>query len=322
MGETLFIGIDLGGTDIKGGLVATDGRVVYETKIPTEADLGPDHVMDRMAELVHRLVAHTDLPVSGVGIGVPGQVLVDEGVLVEAPNLRGMDSIPIAREMERRLSLPVILDNDANVAALGEFAFGAGRGTQQMMMVTLGTGVGGGLILDGRIYRGARGGAGEFGHTVVEADGEVCGCGRQGCVEAYVGTMGLLNSVERRLKMKGTSSLSAIPVEERQPRDISEAADAGDEMAQTVLASAGHMLGVALGSVANLLNLEKIVVGGGVAAAGERILGPARVALSETALKVSLDSVEIVAAQLGNAAGLAGAARLAMMAFEKPDNKQ
>jgi len=317
MGETLYIGIDLGGTDIKGGLVATDGRIVYETKMPTEADQGPDHVMDRMAQLVGRLQDKTELPVGGVGIGVPGQVLVDEGVLVEAPNLSGMDSIPVAKEMEKRLSLPVILDNDANVAALGEFAFGAGKGVQQMMMVTLGTGVGGGLILDGQIFRGARGGAGEFGHTVVEADGEVCGCGRQGCVEAYVGTMGLLNSVERRLKMKGTSSLSAIPRDERRPKDISDAAEAGDEMAQTVLASAGHMLGVALGSVANLLNLEKIVVGGGVAAAGERMLGPARVALSETALKVSSDSVELVAAQLGNGAGLVGAAQLAMSAGEK-----
>lgn len=312
MQSPLYIGIDLGGTDIKGGLVSASGEIVREACIATEKERGAAHVLDRMAQLVQTLRKQSPASVAGVGIGVPGQVLVEKGFLVEAPNLACLENLAVAREMRNRIDLPVVLDNDANVAALGEYAFGAGQGARHMMMVTLGTGVGGGLILDGQLFRGAQGGAGEFGHMVVEADGEPCGCGRQGCVEAYVGTWGLLRSVERRLKMKGVSTLSEIPAEKRTPKDISEAADRGDALAQAVLTQAGHMLGVGLGSVANLLNLDRIVVGGGVAGAGERILGPARVALAETALRVSADSVSLVAAALGNRAGLAGAARLAM----------
>ena len=312
MQSPLSIGIDLGGTDIKGGLVSAAGEIVREACISTEKEQGAAHVLDRMAELVRSLREQATSPVAGVGIGIPGQVLVEEGLLVEAPNLQCLENHFVAKEMTRRIGLPVVLDNDANVAALGEYAFGAGRGARHMLMVTLGTGVGGGLILDGRLFRGAKGGAGEFGHMVVEADGESCGCGRQGCVEAYVGTWGLLRSVERRLKMKGVSTLSEIPPEDRKPKHISEAAEAGDALAQAVLTQAGHMLGVALGSVANLLNLERIVVGGGVAGAGERLLGPARVALSETMLKVSADTVSLVPAELGNRAGLVGAAKLAM----------
>ncbi|MCK5145810.1 ROK family protein [bacterium] len=312
MNNELFIGIDLGGTDIKGGLVDNAGKIVFETKIPTEAKKGPEHIFDRMSQLIQTLRDGAEAIVAGIGMGVPGQVDVDAGVLVEAPNLPGVDRFPVMDFLRERIDIPVILDNDANVAALGEHAFGAGQGVQHMLMITLGTGVGGGLILNGQVFRGAMGGAGEFGHMVVEADGELCGCGRQGCVEAYVGTAGLLRAVEQRLSNGEASSLAGISSEKRRPKDLGDAAEAGDTVAREVFSTAGHLLGIAMGNVANLLNLERIVIGGGVAAAGERILGPARVGFAETALKVSLKSLEIVPAQLGNAAGLVGAARLAM----------
>ncbi len=312
MSGEVYAGIDLGGTDIKGGLVTTHGEIRARDTLPTQAELGPAGVLDRMASLVDMLQKkYPDGNVKAVGIGVPGQVIVKKGLLVEAPNLPGWNNILVAEEMFKRIGIPVFLDNDANMAGLGEYSYGAGKGCREMLMVTLGTGVGGGLILSGTVYRGASGGAGEFGHMIVCRDGELCTCGRKGCLEAYIGTRGILRTLREKLVVE-ESSLGDIPPEEVTPRDISRAAEAGDKTAKAVLEEAGRWLGVAVGSVANLLNLERAVIGGGVAAAGEFILSPAREAAAETTLKVSRAALEIVPASLGNAAGLCGAARLAM----------
>jgi len=311
--EKLYAGIDIGGTDIKCGLVSKAGEIVDRAKIPTEASRGADYVCNKMADLLKEMQnSNPNYTIAGVGIGVPGQVIVNQGLLVEAPNLAGWKNIYVGREMEKRLNLPVILDNDANVAALGEYVFGAGRGCREMLMVTLGTGVGGGFILDGKLYRGASGGAGEFGHIIICHDGAKCSCGRRGCVEAYVGTKGLLRNLYEQLDSGNSSSLSTHIRNSLSPKDISQAANSGDKVAIEVLAEAGKWLGVAIGSVANLLNLERVVVGGGVAGAGDFILEPARQQIANTALKVSYADIEVIPAKLGNEAGLTGAACLIM----------
>lgn len=317
MDKKLYAGIDLGGTDIKGGLVEDSGRIIDEERIPTEAGKGPSHVLERMVKIITVLrERNADREVAGAGVGVPGQVLVEEGLLVEAPNLKDWHNIHVADEMQKRLDIPVIVDNDANVAALGEYRYGAGKGCRNMLMVTLGTGVGGGLILNGEVYRGAAGGAGEFGHIVVRRGGAVCTCGRRGCVEAYVGSGGILRILREKLDAGEESLLRDRDTDILTPKDISRAAEQGDRTARRVLAEAGEWLSVGIGSVANLLNIERAVIGGGVSAAGDLILKPLQEALPETALKVSLDSLEVVPAQLGNKAGLAGAASLVIMAGE------
>jgi glucokinase len=310
-----YIGIDLGGTNIKAGLVNTKGEVIDEREIRTEAEKGPDHVLDRIGRMAKSFQSACEegVHIAGLGVGVPGQVDTAEGIVQEAPNLPGWKQVKVRKELKSRVNIPASVDNDANLAALGEFAFGAGRGIHEMLMVTLGTGVGGGLILGGRVYHGAMGGAGEFGHMVIERNGPVCNCGRRGCIEAFIGTRGLLQAVKDRLEKGRKSPLSAIPEQSRTPKDISEAAESGDALAREVLREAGDALGVALGSVANLLNIERVVVGGGVAKAGDLILNPAREAMKRTALAVSRETVSLVPALLGNRAGLTGASRLAML---------
>lgn len=312
--QEVFAGVDLGGTYIKSGLVTVEGEIVTNKVTSSEAEGGVDHVLNRIAEAVHELVESTGgkYRILGVGIGVPGQVDVVRGCFRETPNLPGWEEVRVESEMRRRLDFAVFVDNDANLAALGEFAYGAGSGVTEMLMVTLGTGVGGGLILRGEIYRGAVGAAGEFGHMILHPDGPICACGRRGCVEAYVGSRGILRNVQERLNMGQESLLSRIDPDKMTPKDINDAAMQGDELAIEVFREAGEYLGIGLGNVANLLNIQKAVVGGGVANAGEFILGPARKTLSKTALVASRDTIEVVPAILGERAGLVGGARLAM----------
>ena len=313
--DRFYIGIDLGGTNIKGGLVSTAGTIIAQSKIKTEADRGPGHVMERMADLIldFRNSNKRGSQICGVGIGVPGQIDCRTGILRNAPNLPGWIDIPVSSELEKRVNLPVVVDNDANIAALGEYAYGAGRGIREMMLVTLGTGVGGGLIFGGQLYRGGVGSAGEFGHMVIQIDGPICSCGKQGCVESFIGTRGLLQRVRDKLASGQQSLLSERDADSITPRDVGDAAAKGDKLAIDVLAETGFYLGIGLGNVANLLNIQRVVVGGGVANAGEFILKSARESLRKTALKLPGETVEVVQAILGEKAGIIGAGRLAMV---------
>jgi glucokinase len=317
-----FAGVDLGGTNIKAGIVDAKGKVLSKDEITTEAGGGVTHVLERIAKCVEDLAKKTRQPVKGVGIGVPGQVDWDKGVVVEAPNLPGWVRVDVRGLLGKRLKLPVFVDNDANAATLAEYAFGSGKGSRDVFLTTLGTGVGGGLVLDGKVYRGVRGGAGEFGHMTIRIDGPECGCGRRGCVEAYVGTRGILRSIQEKLDEGMPSLLARIPPTKRTPKDVFDAAEKGDVVAREVFRDVGYMLGVGFGNVANLLNVEKIVVGGGVARAGHWILDPAREALARTALALSASSVTVVQGNLGSDAGFIGAACLAMGdGTEKPAKK-
>ena len=309
-----FAGIDLGGTFIKAGLVGEKGNILIEKRIPTRVEKGSKVILEDICELME--VFQKDLPgegsSGGVGIGAPGLIDVSNGIYLEGPNLPGWNEVPVVSGMSRRLNMPVILDNDANLAALGEHAFGAGKGCKDMMMITLGTGVGSGLIIHGELYRGARDTAGEFGHTTIHFDGPVCSCGRKGCIEAYVGTQGILRTLKQKLVLNKDSLLAEMDPGQITPKDISVAAEKGDKTAIEVLQYTGTYLGYGFGNVANLLNLERIVVGGGVSAAGDLILEPARQSCRRIAMKVPGETIKIVPAELGNKAGVIGAARLAM----------
>ncbi len=313
--QTVFIGVDLGATNIKFGLVLPDGKILQERKCETELNRGVNYVFDKITDYTQSLSGYTgeNYELKGFGIGVPGLIDTREKELVEASNFPEWRNIKIGYELEKRLDLEIHVDNDANLAALGEYAFGAGRGVTEMLMVTLGSGVGSGLILNGEIYHGSKGAAGEFGHIIIQQDGPVCACGSRGCVEAFVGKNAILRRMKEILKEKTGSILKNSDTATMTPEDIYFAAGKGDKQAIRLFKEVGESLGVGLGNVANLLNLERIVIGGGIANAGDLILRHARKILSENALKTNRESIEIVKAELGEHAGIVGAAKLAMV---------
>ncbi len=313
--EKAFCGIDLGGTTIDIGLISVDGEIVCTTKIPSEVINGAEDTIERIANAVLDCSStFNTVDVCAVGIGIAGLVDNTTGILREATNLPGWVNVRLADALEEKLELPVKVDNDANVAALGEYAFGAGRGYPHMMMVTLGTGVGAGLILDGQIYHGAHQAAGEFGHTIINYNGRICGCGTPGCVEAYVGTQGILQRVQELLPDFPNSPLRGIDEHDLTPKDIYEKAELNDELALQVFSDVGQALGFGLVSVVNLLNIQRIVLGGGVSAAGDFLIKSAQQTLDDYSLNNSDEPVHIVRARFGEHAGIIGAASLAMTA--------
>ena len=301
------IAIDLGGTAIKAALVQSGGHLRHEQSVPTNADEGPDAVLDRIAALVSGLWIDG---VEGVGIGVPGAVDSAQRYVVRPPNLPGWDRVDVSAELGRRLDreVRVVVENDANAAALGSAHYGAGRDFRAFLMATLGTGVGGAIVIDGVIFRGAHGGAGEFGHVSVDYEGPVDGAGVAGAAEAYVGQEFLTARARQLLPSHPESALHDVQAADLSPLHLTLAADAGDALAADVLAWAGHKLGCALASVVHVLDIRKIVVGGGVSGAGAWLLDPAREALLRQTMPALRDGLEIVAETMGNDAGLLGAA--------------
>ena len=314
MGD-LAIGVDLGGTAVKVGLIDSVDRVVSSIQIATEASAGPDHVIDRIVEGIGRLDAsHESL--TGIGIGAPGSVNLERTTVSSPPNFPGWDEVDLSRGVRDRMGagLPVIVDNDANVAALGSAYYGAGKSFDSFIMVTLGTGVGGAIIYNRRLFRGTTGGAGEIGHISIDYRGPVAAAGIAGVIEAYLGQRFLSRQAAERLADHPESMLAELvesDPERLTPLTLFEAAQKGDKASIDILAWTGHKLGWGLGSAVNLLDIPKVVVGGGVSAAGDFILEPARVALRMAVMPGLSHGLEIVQETLGNQAGMLGAAQLA-----------
>lgn len=252
--------------------------------------------------------------VFGVGIGCAGTVDLRRGVVVTSPNLP-LTGAPVAALVRDRLGLPVFLDNDANVAAWAEVQVGAARGHQHVVMLTVGTGVGGGLVLDGRLYRGSTGAAAEIGHTVIVAGGELCGCGGRGCLEAYVSGKALERVARRLLQERSGVEVEALrALDEREGltgKAVGGLALQGDPDALFVVDEVGRWLGIGLSNVVNILNPDMIVVGGGLGDLGELLLAPARRVLGATGLAPGKDTVRVTSAVLGNEGGMIGAGLLA-----------
>ncbi|MBL8859019.1 MAG: ROK family protein [Planctomycetes bacterium] len=296
-----LVGIDLGGTGIKAGACDETGRILDSKSIPTGLGDGPEAVLDRMAQLARDLGAD-----KRVGVGSPGLIDHANGRVLESPNLLTMQGVPMRREIARRLGFAerdVILENDANCAAFGEQWCGAGKGESDMLLVTLGTGVGGGLVLAGKLYGGPGGMAGEIGHVCIDPDGPPCGCGRRGCVEQFASATAAI----RRAKDKGLPR--AKPGDLVQLSRLAREAD-GPERA--LLHDIGRDLGRGLGMVVCLLDLRTYVIGGGFGAATDVLEAGIRVGLRDRSYGDRLQSVRILPAQLGSDAGWIGAARLAL----------
>lgn len=307
MGEA--VGIDVGGTKIAGLRVSREGRVLARRTVPTPAS-DPEATVAEMVRVASELRTP---PVVAVGVGAAGMVDVGTGVLRYAPNLAWRE-LPIAERLREALGLPCQVDNDANAAAWGEYRFGAGRGYRHMLLVTVGTGIGGGIVAGRRLFRGAHGFAAEIGHIVVDPGGPLCGCGNRGCWE-QVASGHAIGRLGREAVASGDSSLIAELAGGDSAavtgQTVTEAALRGDRTAVSILAEVGRRLGVGIAGLVNVLDPQVVVVGGGAIAAGELLLEPARAAYG-----VAVEApdhrppVPIVAAQLGNDAGAVGAAAL------------
>ena len=293
------IGVDVGGTKILAGVVGRDGAVVTHREYPTPLE-SEAALLDGLEAAVRELL---DESVGAVGFGIPSRIDQRAGVAIGSVNIPLVD-VPFRDVMRQRLGLPVQIDNDANAAAIAEWRVGAGRGTTDMIMLTLGTGVGGGLILGGRPYRGSIGAGGELGHLVIVHDGALCSCGGHGHLESYVSGKAA-DEVAREAFGPAADAHRLVRL-----------ANEGDAKAIELLTEIGRKLGSGLGSLINVFDPQLIVVGGGFAAAGELLFAPAREVMAREALKPMHDSVRVVRAELGTAAGMIGAA---MVAFEALD---
>lgn len=312
-----IVGVDIGGTSVKLAVVdLVSGSVLREAAFPTIAN--STGVPFSSSDLAREISGHCRAlapDLSAVGVGVPGGLDLRREIVRNPSNFPNWGEEPLKQHLQSELGedIAIEIDNDANVAALAEARFGAAQGIEHLLLVTLGTGVGGGLILNGSLYRGATGGAGEFGHVSIDHRGLACACGSVGCIEAYLGQRFFSQWVSDRLNKQASteSSLrSIIHLRPLEPRDISEAAENGDRFAREMLAEAGEYLGHALASVVKLLDIRTIVIGGGISAAGNLIFDPARATLRANVFRHQTDA-RILPAQLGNRAGVIGAALLA-----------
>ncbi len=345
------IGVDLGGTNLRIAAVDESGRLLEKVTTGTQVKLGRDAVIAEMTDAIRRLAgkfAVTDR-LCGIGIGVPGIIDERTGMLRESPNLPGWNDYPVRAEIERRLGAPVVLENDANAAALGESWLGAARGLPTMCMITLGTGVGGGVVLNGRAWHGMTGMAAELGHITVDPNGPRCGCGNRGCIEQFASATAVVRMAREAIASGRAPALAraaTAPDVEFSAKFVHNLAVQGDKAAQAIFHEVGRALGVLLADLINALNLHMYVIGGGVASAWE-VFAPAMfaevqrrsfvyaatapddvsAAISEgasaslKALKSSLRTV-ITRALLGSDAGLFGAARLPMLEEEVASHQQ
>lgn len=330
------IGVDLGGTKIYTALADKEGKILSEIKVPTEAHRGKEHVIklicDTVAEVQRQAGAAGE--VLAVGIGAPGPLDARQGVIHFAPNLQWRD-VPIKAILEKELNLPVAVDNDANLAALGEYVYGAGRGTQHMVYVTVSTGVGAGLILKGELYHGVGFGAGEIGHMIVDPGGPRCGCGNYGCLEALASGTAMAREARRLVETgagagilaeAGSSKEGAVKegavkegaIEEGTVKEaitaevLGRAAARGDGEAVAILNQAGSALGIGLANVINLLNPEVIVLGGGALGVGRPLWEAMEREVDCRSVEASRRQVRIVKAELDGLQGLMGAIALAI----------
>lgn len=319
------IGIDLGGTAVKIGLVDRFDGLVEQVQLDTEADEGPEHVINRLAEGVRLMQSHAFAPVSGIGVGAPGSVDWERTTMRYPPNFPAWGVVNVAEGLRKRVDIdgPIIVENDANVAGLGSAFFGAGQPFDSFLMVTLGTGVGGAIIHNKKLFRGTTGAAGEFGHLSIDYAGPPNRSGTTGSIEAYLGQRFLSRYARYRLLRNPDTLLhqtAGEDMEDLTPKLLFEAAQAGDVAAQEILAWAGHKLGRGMGSLVNVLDIRKVVVGGGVSAAGDFILEPARKALLDGVMPGLRDGVELVQETLGNQVGMLGAASLAFAYLDEQDS--
>ena len=316
-----IIGMDLGGTNIKTSLFTKDFSVVAEQRTPTMVSLGSEGVLQRMADNIRELLLKAGAAAEEVevmGMGVPGLLDIEKGISLFSPNFPQWENVPIAGWFKERMGIPVFIDNDVRVNLYGECYFGAGKGKKNVVLLTLGTGLGAGVMIDGHILYGATGSMGEIGHMNMYREGRPCRCKSSGCLGRYVSALGLLRTVKEKIEAKEKTVLTdwVKDPEEITAEMVSRAFDEGDQLAREAMEETGEILGFGLVNVINLYNPECVIIGGGMSAAGERLLSKAREVVDTHALEISRKACTIVTASLGDASGMLGAAKAASIKTE------
>ncbi|MBU0936162.1 MAG: ROK family protein [Spirochaetes bacterium] len=319
-----YLGMDLGGTDVKMGVVDSNGTIVVKQSYPTPVGLAGDKLADYFAECMRKTAAAAGLrleTLAAAGIGAPGLVNTTTGILDFVTNIPSLNDYPLGPQMAKRLNIPVAVDNDVNAMVLAELYYGAARSYRNIVALTVGTGVGGGLIFNGQLYRGSSFGAGEIGHMSIETNGPLCNCGNYGCLERYIGREAIVARFDALYRHKKLPSSIDRHLEQGAitPRAIAMAAAEGDELSLFVMDEIGRYLGNGLATIVNILNPELIVIGGGIANAGELLLEPARREMFRRAAVMPARMVKVVQAKFLNDAGILGAASLAREGSDRTD---
>ncbi|KQX68342.1 ROK family protein [Paenibacillus sp. Root444D2] len=311
------IGIDLGGTNIKSAIFNMEFQSIHERSDPTEAAKGPSHVLNKIKEIVQEMMSFVGINQTSIkcmGMGIPGLLDPDEGLSIFSPNFPDWENIHVVNQMKNNFDFPVFIDNDVRVNMYGEWLFGAGIGYKNLVLITLGTGLGSGIVNDGKVFYGTTSSAGEIGHMNMYREGRPCRCGSSGCLGRYASAIGMVKTFTDKLEEGRSSTVLQWVGDDRTAitaQMISVAYDLGDSLAIEVMHETGKILGFGLSNVINLLNPEVIIVGGGMSAAGDRLLNSVRDTARNHALKLSSHACKIEQAKLGGQAGMIGAAAYA-----------
>lgn len=319
-----YIGCDLGGTNLRAGVVdPTDGKILADRSTPALAREGHDAVMERMAALMEQVITDSGLPKSdfgGIGIGVPGLLDLKNGLTLFLPNLSGhWKKVPLRDTIAGKVGLPTFLLNDVRSITYGEWKFGGGRGVDSMACYAIGTGIGGGIVVGGKLHMGVDGTAGELGHQTIDFNGPKCGCGSNGCVEAYASGPAIAAAGLKVVTQGATTKIGELAGYDLNKIDaalIAKAANMGDAIAKDIYERAGEALGIAISNTLVTIDAHKIVIGGGVAQAGDLLLDPIRRTIQKRVFIMPLEEVEVTLAELGGNAGIIGAAAFAASQVE------
>lgn len=311
--EKYAVGVDLGGTNIKFGIVSQNGKLIEKFSLSSKAEDGPEKVVKQIKLGIKEILSKSEVKIRGIGIGAPGVVSTKKGIVENPPNFPGWVKVNLGHVISKEFNLDCYVENDANAAAIGEMIFGAGKQYNSFIMITLGTGVGGGIILNRKLYRGEIGAAGEVGHITINYEGPKCNCGAYGCIEAYVGNNYLMNRIKSELINKPNPIISNLVKNNfdlLSPLIIQKAAESGDDYSQSIINQMGNQLGSALASVSNLLDVSIFIIGGGVSGFGRPLFNSINKSLVERVITSLKSRVKVLPATLRNEAGIKGASAL------------
>ncbi|HSJ85868.1 MAG TPA: ROK family protein, partial [Anaerolineales bacterium] len=306
----LVASIDLGAAHLSVALGDFSARILEEVEVAFRIDEGPEVCLQEADRLLQEILVKRGLTTSnlaGIGVGVPGPVIAEEGMVMAPPIMPGWDRFPIRATLEKKWETSITLNNDAELGALGEWAYGAGRGEKNLAFIKVGSGIGAGLIINQQIYGGTTGSAGEIGHLTVDENGPLCTCGNHGCLEAFAGGHAIASQARKLVRSGKRTLLSEKNIDSLDAQDVAEAARRGDLPAQEIVKRSGTYIGIAIAGLINLFNPSTVIIGGGVAQVGDLLTGPIRQAVRERSLRASEHGVRITTAMLGRRSSLIGA---------------
>lgn len=307
------VGVDLGGTNIKVGIVSIEGKILDKISVKTQAEGGHVVVLENIKKSISEILKKNNYKIKGIGVGCPGVINTKKGTVENPPNFPGWEKVKLGAYLKKEFGIDVHVENDANAAAIGELIFGAGKKYNSFVMITLGTGVGGGIVFNKKIFRGEFGAAGEIGHISINPNGPPCNCGSTGCIEAYVGNHYLKDRIRNEVKEYPNSLIWKLidnDLANISPRIIQEAAEMNDDYAKSVIDKMGKQLGVTFASLSNVLDISTFIIGGGVAGFGTPLFDAIRETVANRVLTPLRPRVKVIPAKLKNDAGIKGASSL------------